>query len=133
MMIFDASNRDECQTSRYRTNTPLQALVMLNDPTMIEASKALADRLLQAGTNPSQIIASAFQRIICRTPDAKEKEVLVSYWEQAVAELRKNPENARKIISVGNYQAVTKDTILLAAAMQAIQVMYNMQEAITKT
>jgi hypothetical protein len=47
--------------------------------------------------------------------------------------LRKNPENARKIISVGNYQAVTKDTILLAAAMQAIQVMYNMQEAITKT
>jgi hypothetical protein len=106
---------------------------MLNDPTMIEASKALADRLLQAGTNPSQIIASAFQRIICRTPDAKEKEVLVSYWEQAVAELKKNPENARKIISVGNYQAVTKDTILLAAAMQAIQVMYNMQEAITKT
>jgi hypothetical protein len=133
MMIFDASNRDECQTSRYRTNTPLQALVMLNDPTMIEASKALADRLLQAGTNPSQIIASAFQRIICRTPDAKEKEVLVSYWEQAVAELKKNPENARKIISVGNYQAVTKDIILLAAAMQAIQVMYNMQEAITKT
>jgi hypothetical protein len=133
MMIFDASNRDECQTSRYRTNTPLQALVMLNDPTMIEASKALADRLLQTGTNPSQVITSAFQRIICRTPDAKEKEVLVSYWEQAVAELRKNPENARKIISVGNYQAVTKDTILLAAAMQAIQVMYNMQEAITKT
>ena len=133
MMIFDASNRDECQTSRYRTNTPLQALVMLNDPTMIEASKALADRLLQRGTNPTQVITSAFQRIICRTPDAKEKEVLVSYWEKAVAELRKNPENARKIISVGNYQSVTKDTILLAAAMQAIQVMYNMQEAITKT
>ncbi len=133
MMIFDASNRDECQTSRYRTNTPLQALVMLNDPTMIEASKALADRLLQRGRNPTQVITSAFQRIICRTPDAKEKEVLVSYWEQAVAELRKNPENARKIISVGNYQSVTKDTILLAAAMQAIQVMYNMQEAITKT
>ena len=133
MMIFDASNRDECQTSRYRTNTPLQALVMLNDPTMIEASKALADQLLQRGTNPTQLITSAFQRIICRTPDAKEKEVLVSYWEQAVAELRKNPENARKIISVGNYQSVTKDTILLAAAMQAIQVMYNMQEAITKT
>jgi hypothetical protein len=133
MMIFDASNRDECQTSRYRTNTPLQALVMLNDPTMIEASKALADRLLQRGTNPTLVITGAFQRIICRTPDAKEKEVLVSYWEQAVAELKKNPENARKIISVGNYQAVTKDIILLAAAMQAIQVMYNMQEAITKT
>jgi len=133
MMIFDASNRDECQTSRYRTNTPLQALVMLNDPTMIEASKALADRLLQRGTNPTLVITGAFQRIICRTPDAKEKEVLVSYLEQAVAELKKNPENARKIISVGNYQAVTKDIILLAAAMQAIQVMYNMQEAITKT
>jgi hypothetical protein len=133
MMIFDASNRDECQTGRYRTNTPLQALVMLNDPTMIEASKALADQLLQQGIAPEQVITKAFQRIICRTPDAKEKEVLLRYWEQAMVDMKRNPANAGKIISVGNYQAVTKDKLQLAVAMQAIQVLYNMQEAITKT
>lgn len=133
MMIFDASNRDECQTSRYRTNTPLQALVMLNDPTMLEASKALADRLLQGGANPEEFIMKAFQRIICRTPEAKEKDLLLNYWVQALTDLKKNPENAGKIISVGNYVALTKNKVELAVAMQTIQVIYNMQEAITKT
>ena len=133
MMIFDASNRDECQTGRYRTNTPLQALVMLNDPTMLEASKALADRLLQAKTNPEQIITAAFRSIICRTPDQKEIDLLLAYWNQAVDDYKKNPAGAAKIIAVGNYKAVSKDAIQLAIAMQTIQVMYNMQEAITKT
>ena len=51
MMIFDASNRDECEVKRTRTNTPLQALVMLNDPTVLEASLAMADQLLRSNTS----------------------------------------------------------------------------------
>ena len=70
---------------------------------------------------------------LVREGDKKHKKSPVQGNGRSNAELKKNPENARKIISVGNYQSVTKDTILLAAAMQAIQVMYNMQEAITKT
>ena len=131
MMLFDGSNRDECQVTRYRTNTPLQALVMLNDPTMLEASKALADKLLQQYTDPAQLLEKAFRAIICRTPSAKEIDQLVVYWKQATQEIDQN--KAEKLLIPGAYQPRTTNKIKLAAAMQTIQIMYNMQEAITKT
>lgn len=131
MMLFDGSNRDECQVTRYRTNTPLQALVMLNDPTMLEASKALADKLLQQYTDPAQLLEKAFRAIICRTPSAKEIDQLVVYWKQAAQEIDQN--KAEKLLTPGAYQPRTTNKIKLAAAMQTIQIMYNMQEAITKT
>jgi hypothetical protein len=133
MMLFDGSNRDECQVSRYRTNTPLQALVMLNDPTMLEASKGLADQLLQVNSDPKRILQEAFIRIICRKPSEKELTQLVQYWQQAQTAISSNPVAAGKIISPGIYQPKTKNTTVLAATMQTIQVIYNMQEAITKT
>lgn len=131
MMLFDGSNRDECQVTRYRTNTPLQALVMLNDPTMLEASKALADKLLQQYTDPVQWLEKAFRAIICRTPSAKEIDQLVVYWKQAAQEI--DQSKAEKLLTPGAYQPRTTNKIKLAAAMQTIQIMYNMQEAITKT
>ncbi len=131
MMLFDGSNRDECQVTRYRTNTPLQALVMLNDPTMLEASKALADKLLQQYSDPSQLLEKAFRAIICRTPSAKEIDQLVVYWKQAAQEI--DQSKAEKLLTPGAYQPRTTNKIKLAAAMQTIQIMYNMQEAITKT
>lgn len=131
MMLFDGSNRDECQVTRYRTNTPLQALVMLNDPTMLEASKALADKLLQQYTDPAQLLEKAFRAIICRTPSAKEIDQLVLYWKQAAQEI--DQSKAEKLLIPGAYQPRTTNKIKLAAAMQTIQIMYNMQEAITKT
>lgn len=133
MMLFDASNRDECQVSRYRTNTPLQALVMLNDPTMIEASKGLADQLLQKNTDANTVLQQAFMRIICRKPSAKEMEQLVKYWNGSKNTIEKNPAAAEKIIGTGNYQARTKNKVTLAATMETIQIIYNMQEAVTKT
>lgn len=131
MMLFDGSNRDECQVTRYRTNTPLQALVMLNDPTMLEASKALADKLLQQYSDPAQLLEKAFRAIICRTPSAKEIDQLVMYWKQAAQEI--DQSKAEKLLTPGAYQPRTNNKIKLAAAMQTIQIMYNMQEAITKT
>jgi hypothetical protein len=131
MMLFDASNRDECQTGRYRTNTPLQALIMLNDPTMLEASKALADKLLQQYTDPSKMMEKAFYAILCRMPSDKEKELLVNYWKDAQKEM--DLKKADQLMMVGSYQPKTKNKINLAVTMQTIQVIYNMQEAITKT
>ena len=133
MMMFDASNRDECQVSRYRTNTPLQALIMLNDPTMIEASKALADKLLQKDTDPIKIITEAFKTIICRNPSGKEIDALLSYWKEAKENFNQNKTKAEKMIAIGVYQPKTKNTSELATTMQAIQIIYNMQEAITKS
>ena len=133
MMIFDASNRDECQTYRYRTNTPLQALVMMNDPTMIEASRSLADQLLLTGISPETLLDLAFRKIICRRPVAREKELLLSYWQQAEQEVKKNPTLVQQQMSVGNYRTRSRDLFRLAVAMQSIQIIYNLQEAITKT
>jgi len=77
MIIFDASNRDQCEVKRSHTNTPLQALVMLNDPTVLEASLALSDHLLgKNGNSPEAAIRSGFKKIICRDPEAKEIELL---------------------------------------------------------
>jgi hypothetical protein len=106
---------------------------MLNDPTMIEASKALADGLLQKNSDANSILQQAFERIICRKPSAKEMEQLVNYWNGSKASLEKNPSDADKIIYPGMYRSKTKNKVLLAATMETIQIIYNMQEAITKT
>lgn len=132
MMIFDASNRDECEVKRARTNTPLQALIMMNDPTVLEASLALADKLLQQSPQ-NEIIGHAFTRIICRKPTQKELDILTNYYKEQLVYFSNKPQNADKIVKVGYYKASTTSKIKLAALMKAIQVMYNMEEAITKT
>lgn len=133
MMLFDGSNRDECQVSRYRTNTPLQALIMLNDPTVIEASKALSDKLLMQSNTPETVIENAFQYILCRKPTSKEQEQLLGYWKDAHREMSSKPKEWNKLLLIGAYQPKSTNKLNLVVAMQTIQLMYNMQEAITKT
>ncbi len=94
MGIFDASNRDQCEVKRMRTNTPLQALVMMNDPTVLEASRVLAQQLYPLATHPRSspaptptpkpAITKAFRLIICRRPTAKEAgaAILKDYYDQ---------------------------------------------------
>lgn len=132
--IFDASNRDECEVKRSRTNTPLQALVMMNDPVVLEASLALADRLLSTHATPDQNIVDAFKRIICRSPTKKESEILVNYWKEQDAFFRASPASAAEIIQVGEYKRNEKiSPSRLAALMQVIQTIYNVDEAITRS
>lgn len=78
MAVFDASNRDQCEVKRSRTNTPLQAFIMMNDPTVLEASRVLAQRLLTANKpdEEKKKIASAFRTIICRKATSKEMGIL---------------------------------------------------------
>lgn len=133
MILFDGSNRDECQVSRYRTNTPLQALIMLNDPTVIEASKALSDKLLMQQKKQNEFIETAFQTILCRKPSDQERKALQSYWEQAQKQWNGKSKEWDKTLSIGAYQPKTKNKLALVVGMQTIQLIYNMQEAITKT
>ena len=132
MMIFDASNRDECEVKRSRTNTPLQALVMLNDPTVLEASLALADKLLQKDQS-EKIINEGFERIICRKPQEKEIKILQDYYKEQLSVFTQNPAKAEKLTKVGFYKPVVSSKKHLAALMQTIQIIYNMEEAITKS
>jgi len=132
MAIFDASNRDQCEVQRLRTNTPLQALEMLNDPTMLEGARVLAARVLQEKNTANEKIYEAFRRIICRKPTAKEMEILTGYYEEQVHSI--SQADAGKLISVGESTVPPRlDKIALAAMMKVIDTIYNLEEAITKT
>ena len=106
---------------------------MLNDPTVLEASKALADKLLQKTSDETTVVQMAFQKILCRKATTTEVTNLLSYLQETKKELKTNKTKVDKIIAVGKYAPVIKNGSDLAATMQMIQVIYNMQEAITKT
>ncbi|CAN5920346.1 hypothetical protein BH24BAC1_BH24BAC1_22750 [soil metagenome] len=132
MGIFDASNRDQCEIGRSKTNTPLQALVMMNDPTVLEASRVLAAKLLQEDSPPRDQITKAFRLVVCRMPTDRELTQLTQYYEQELKLLK--PESVEKLIKVGEYplpQRINKTT--LAAMMQVVSALYNLEETITKS
>jgi len=76
MLMFDASNRDQCEVKRVSTNTPLQALIMMNDPMVQEASRVLAERLMRENLSPDQRIEKTFRLILCRKPADEEVNIL---------------------------------------------------------
>lgn len=133
MLMFDASNRDQCEVRRLRTNTPLQALLLLNDPTILEASRVFAQRLLKETTATDEKIKKAFRTIVCRDARPEELNLLVRYFDEEKAKFSRSPEKATQLINIGEYPLEGKDVISLAALMQVVHTIYNMEEAITKT
>ncbi|WP_138991256.1 PSD1 and planctomycete cytochrome C domain-containing protein [Larkinella sp. C7] len=132
MAIFDASNRDLCEVKRLKTNTPLQALVMMNDPTVLEASRVLAANLLQENSASKDKISKAFRLIVGRKPKEKEIDMLTAYYEKGLKEIKKPV--AEKALAVGEYPIPEKvDKTKLAAMMRVISTIYNLEETITKT
>lgn len=132
MAIFDASNRDQCEVQRMRTNTPLQALEMMNDPTMLESARVLAQKMLQDNNQPKDKIYTAFRRIICRKPTDKEMSILTSYYQDQLNSI--NKKDAEELLTVGEYpMPANTDKVKLAAMMKVIDTIYNLEEAITKT
>jgi hypothetical protein len=132
MSIFDASNRDQCEVRRLTTNTPLQALIMLNDPTVLEASRVLAARLLQEKSQPQDKIRKAFRTIVCRRPNEKEMQLLSNYYQAELKTLKK--PLAEKRLAVGETPLPeTVDAIKLAALMQVVTTIYNLEETLSKS
>jgi mono/diheme cytochrome c family protein len=134
MVLFDASNRDQCEVKRSKTNTPLQALIMLNDPSVLEASRAFAQRLLTEQNGIDDKINKAFQTIICRKPSNKEKDILKDYFKEQLDLFKNKKLDAEKTLAIGaspiNKQV---DLDMSAALMKVVSTIYNMDEAITKT
>ncbi len=132
MVIFDASNRDLCEVKRLRTNTPLQALQMMNDPAVLEASRVLAQRLLNDDTSIDEKISLAFRSIVCRTPDQKEMVLLREYFTNELDAL--TDASAKQLLQVGEYpMAKGDDAVCLAAMMLLVNNLYNLEETITKS
>ena len=130
LLVFDASNRDQCEVRRLRTNTPLQALVMMNDPQVNEAARVLAEKLISDETK----IEKAFRLILCRKASDKELSILKNYFEAEKKIFETTPEEAGNLIAIGEYKHQTvADKASLAAMIEVIMTIYNMEEAIVKS
>ncbi len=94
MITFDASTRDFCTVERQKTSTPLQSLVLLNDPQFFNAAEALAQRINDAGLdNDAQKIQHLFRSITLRMPSAKERELLETYFDQIIENKESDAQN----------------------------------------
>jgi hypothetical protein len=134
MIMFDASNRDQCEVKRSKTNTPLQALIMMNEPGVLEAARVLAQNLTTELSAPEQRITMAFRKIICRQPSEKEKKILSDYYTEQFALFQTKKLNAALTLKAGEYPQDAKvDANQAAALMKVITMIYNLEEAITKT
>ncbi len=134
MLMFDASNRDQCEVKRVSTNTPLQALAMMNDPHVLEASRVMAENLTAAQREKEEAIQVAFKRIMCRQVKTDELSILSELYEQELEKYRKSPTAAEELLENGEYpRKEISDLPAVAALMQTIHAIYNLEEAITKT
>lgn len=134
MILFDASNRDQCEVTRLQTNTPLQALAMMNDPTILEASRVFAQKLISTNKDAQTNIETAFRRILCRTPEKEEISILTRYHKEQLELFRAGQLDAKGTLKVGEYpQDPNLDPVAQAALMKTINLMYNMEEAIVKS
>lgn len=132
MMTFDASSRDLCEVVRQKTNTPLQALVMMNDPQILEASRVLAYKVLTTHEENDQRLHFAFEKILGRGPSPEEKSVLKSFFDSEQKRFTAAPEQAEAYLSVGQYPQEIESPEA-AAYMSVINTIFNLDEAISKT
>ena len=134
LRAFDAPSREECVAERPRSNTPQQALVLLNDPIYVEAARVFAQKLIaDAGGTPGERINQAYRRLLCRAAEDWEIETLVRMYEKQLAGFRENKEAAGKLVAVGEYPvAGNLAPEELAAWMSVTRVLLNLHETITR-
>jgi hypothetical protein len=134
LVTFDAPDREICTVRRSRTNTPLQALVLMNDPTYVEAARNLAERMMRHATAPADRLAFAFRLASAREPSARELAVLTRALERQMERYRHDDKAARKLLAVGES---TVDATLapaeLAAYTMIANVILNLDEVVTKS
>ena len=119
---------------RSRTNTPLQALVLMNDPTYLEAARKLAERvMLTGGATPETKIGVAFRVALSRSPTNVETQLALKLYQQRLARFQKDPAAAKAFLTIGESP---RDGSLaepeLAAWTSVMSVLLNLDEAITK-
>ena len=132
MMVFDATSREACTVKRPPTNTPLQALVLLNDVQFVEAARALADLELNSKQDDFNRIQDAFVRLAGRLPDARESAVLLRTLEDQRREFSADPKSAAKLIAVGESPTKCPNRIELAAMTVVMQTLLNSDAVIWK-
>ncbi|WP_413996090.1 PSD1 and planctomycete cytochrome C domain-containing protein [Maribacter sp. 2307ULW6-5] len=132
MTIFDAPTRDFCEVRRQKTNTPLQALALQNDVQVLEAARVLAQNLAKDPMTEKDKLTHLFRSILVRSPKTEELSLLQKYYSDTWESYNMNQEDALALVSHGEYPRNDADPIETAALMLTAQVVYNLDETITK-
>jgi hypothetical protein len=134
LLNFDAPMREECTVNRATSNTPLQALDLMNDPIYVEAARVFASHALaNGGTRFDTQLVWMFDRALNRTPSDEERKVLGDLYAANMKRFKANPAGAREFVAVGEAETPTKiETVHLAAMTMVTRVLLNLHELITR-
>ena len=135
LTAFDAPSREEATCERLRSNIPQQALVLLNDPTYVEAARVLAARIMkEGGSSFPERLTWAYQAALNRAPRSEEVEILSDLYQKHLDEYSKDKDAAAKVVSMGE-TSVPKDLDVpeLAAWTSVSRVIINLSETITRS
>jgi mono/diheme cytochrome c family protein len=134
MLLFDAPFRETCALRRSRSNTPLQALNLLNDPTYVEAARLLGQRMMrEGGPALDSRLTHGFRLLLARRPKPEELSTLRSAWERARSGFVAAPGSAEALLSVGEAKAdASQDPVELAAFTMVASTLLNLDESVTK-
>jgi hypothetical protein len=135
MLAFDAPTREECAADRSRSNIPQQALVLLNDPSYVEAARAFATRILrEAPANPKARIEWAWQQALARKPSSTEVEALSRLLDQQLKDYQADPDAARAYLGFGaSKPSSSLSPAELAAWTDIARAILNLHETITRS
>lgn len=132
MMAFDATPREVCTVKRARTNTPLQALVLLNDVQFLEACRSLADRTIRSTKGEDARIAASFAAFTGRSPDDAEQALLLRLLDEEREWFSEHKEDAAKLVAHGESKPGDVDQVELAALTTVCQVILNLDATVWK-
>ncbi len=134
MNTFDAPSRETCLVRRERTNTPLQALLMMNDPQFVEAARALAERAMkEGGATVEARLTFLFRTTTARTPNAKELAELIAAYKDHLGVYTKDIAKANQLLAVGELKPDSKlNPSELAAWTMIANLVLNLDEVINK-
>lgn len=134
LLTFDAPRRAVCSAKRERTDSPLQALILLNGTQYVEAAKMLGGRILkESGGDVERMIELAFARCLSRRPDARETQILSALWSEQLAYFEENPGQAEKLLAIGDAKVPGELAAQqVAAATVLAQALLNHDECVVK-
>jgi hypothetical protein len=132
MMTFDATSREYCTVRRVRTNTPLQALTMLNDEAAMESARALANRILkEGGESLNSQLVYGLRACAARTPNEREVARLTSLYQQQLMYFERHMDEAEKVAG-SLLKSARGGAAHLAAWTMTANVLLNLDETLTK-
>ncbi|MFN3323852.1 MAG: DUF1553 domain-containing protein [Bryobacteraceae bacterium] len=134
LMTFDAAGRETCVVRESRTNTPLQALALMNDVTFVEAARAMAQRMMvEGGVKPEERIEYGFRLVTARRPNETEQSVLIGHLRHQLDLFQTHPQGAAKLIAQGESKPpASLGAPELAAYTSVASLILNLDEAVNK-